>query len=138
VARIIFYEKPGCKTNARQKNMLASAGHEVVPRNLLAQPWTPEALKAFFGETAPARWFNAAAPAVKSGAVVPGRMEAAAALVLLAANPILIRRPLVEAEGRKCAGFDGALVASLLAGLEPGAAPEACSRAAAVPPEMSL
>lgn len=131
---IIFYEKPGCKTNARQKRLLENAGHAVVARNLLAQPWTPETLRPYFGDTAPALWFNAAAPAVKSGAVDPAAMGAEAALAALAADPILIRRPLLDAEGKRSAGFEGALIASLLAGFEGGAAMEGCSRSKSAAP----
>lgn len=29
MARVVFYEKPGCGTNARQKERLKAAGHEV-------------------------------------------------------------------------------------------------------------
>ena len=40
MAHIIFYEKPGCGGNARQKAILQAAGHEVEAKNLLAEPWT--------------------------------------------------------------------------------------------------
>jgi len=80
VATVVFYEKPGCGTNARQKLMLANAGHALEVKSLLAEPWTVERLKSFFGDTPVASWFNPAAPAVKSGAVDPAAMEAEAAL----------------------------------------------------------
>ena len=38
MATVIFYEKPGCVGNAKQKRLLADAGHEVVPRDLLTEP----------------------------------------------------------------------------------------------------
>jgi nitrogenase-associated protein len=134
VATVIFYEKPGCQTNARQKRLLEKAGHSVVARNLLAQSWTPETLRTYFGDSAPALWFNAAAPAVKSGAVVPAAMVAEAALAALVADPILIRRPLLDVAGKRSAGFDGALIASLLAEPEGSATAEGCSRSRAAPP----
>jgi nitrogenase-associated protein len=114
LANIVFYEKPGCGTNARQRRMLEAAGHMVIARNLLAEPWTSERLRGFFGDAPVASWFNAAAPRVKSGEIDPGNMTAPAALALMLAEPLLIRRPLVEGEGQSCAGFEGALVASLL------------------------
>jgi len=39
MATIIFYEKPGCKTNAQQKNILSQLGHSLVVRDLLSEPW---------------------------------------------------------------------------------------------------
>ena len=37
MAKIIFYEKPGCGGNARQKALLLASGHELEVRNLLGQ-----------------------------------------------------------------------------------------------------
>jgi len=71
MARIVFYEKPGCGNNTKQKALLAAAGHEVVARNLLAEPWTHERLLEFFGKRPVADWFNRAAPRVKDGEIVP-------------------------------------------------------------------
>lgn len=134
LAKVIFFEKPGCGTNARQKRALQAAGHELEVRDLLREPWTPERLSAFFGETPLASWFNPAAPKVKSGAVDPATMDAASALALMVAEPLLIRRPLVEAEGARCAGFDREPVLSLLAGQAERADLEGCSRPAAHAP----
>ncbi|MBB6254502.1 ArsC/Spx/MgsR family protein [Nitrospirillum iridis] len=102
---IVFYEKTGCRTNARQRRLLEEAGHTVVPRDLLAEKWTAPRLMAFFGDAPVVEWFNAAAPAVKSGAVVPAALDQGAALALMLANPLLIRRPLLEIEGRRHLGF---------------------------------
>jgi nitrogenase-associated protein len=106
VATIIFYEKPGCGGNARQRRVLEAAGHTIVARNLLTEPWTAAALNDFFGETPVQSWFNTAAPAVKSGAIDPGTIDAASALALMLANPLLIKRPLLEVDGVRQAGFD--------------------------------
>ena len=99
MATVIFYEKPGCGTNARQKRLLEAAGHTVVAKNLLAEPWTAERLQGFFADTPIASWFNPAAPRVKSGAVDPETIDAAGALSLMLSEPLLIRRPLIEADG---------------------------------------
>lgn len=128
---MVFYEKPGCGTNARQRQMLAAAGHALEVRNLLAEPWTAQRLAAFFGATPVSSWFNPAAPQVKAGAVDPSALDADAALALMLADPLLIRRPLVEADGVRCAGFDRAPVTDLLA--EGTALPEACARPGAAP-----
>lgn len=128
MAHVTFWEKPGCGTNARQKLALANAGHTLDVRSLLTEPWTAERLKAFFGATPVASWFNPAAPKVKSGEVKPEAVEAEAAIALMLAEPLLIRRPLVEVEGARCAGFDREPVTSLLGPAAPGAKPlEGCS-----------
>jgi len=114
VTTIIFYHKPGCATNARQKRMLEGAGHTVVAKSLLAEPWTTEALRGFFGSTPVKAWFNPAAPRVKSGEIAPAKLDAAGAITLMLDDPLLIRRPLVEADGQRCAGFDREPVTSLL------------------------
>ena len=118
MATIVFYEKPGCGNNTRQKALLATAGHEVVARNLLTEPWTAERLLGFFGRRPVAEWFNRAAPQVKSGEIVPEQVDADAALELMLQEPLLIRRPLIEAQGCHETGFDQALIHAWL-GLAP-------------------
>ncbi len=103
---IIFYEKPGCANNARQKLLLKNAGHEVIAKNLLDEPWTADRLLMFFGAMPVAEWFNRAAPRVKSGDIVPERVAANDALALMLTEPLLIRRPLMECNGKTIAGFD--------------------------------
>lgn len=127
---ITFYEKPGCGNNTKQKALLAAAGHEVVARNLLTEPWTQERLLAFFGKHPVADWFNRAAPRLKSGEIVPEQFDANTALQLMLQDPLLIRRPLIEADGRKEIGFDQDLIHGWL-GLTPsGSDLEACPRSA--------
>ncbi|HMN82064.1 MAG TPA: hypothetical protein PKA20_19360 [Burkholderiaceae bacterium] len=81
MATIEFYQKPGCATNARQKRMLEAAGHTVNARSLLSEPWTAETLLGFFGSTLVPTWFNPAAPRIKSGEIVPGKLDADRELV---------------------------------------------------------
>jgi len=127
---ITFYQKPGCRTNARQRQMLEAAGHAVIARSLLTEPWTAERLRGFFGSTPVASWFNPAAPRIKSGEIDPAGFEASAALAIMLEEPLLIRRPLVEAGEQRCAGFDREPVTSLLgAPADPDA--EACSKSEA-------
>ncbi len=127
MATIMFYEKPGCRTNARQKQMLEAAGHTVIAKSLLAEPWTAGRLREFFGTAPVASWFNPAAPLVRSGEIDITTIDAATALLLLVDEPSLIRRPLVETDGQRGAGFDREPVISLLGGAVEGNA-EACSR----------
>lgn len=115
MSRIVFYEKPGCGGNARQKVFLIGEGHALEVRNLLAWPWTREMLLAFLDPLPVARWFNGSAPRVKSGDVVPERLDRETALSLLLAEPLLIRRPLMECGGRRLVGFEPERVREWLA-----------------------
>lgn len=133
MALVTFYEKPGCGTNRKQKAMLAAAGHRLDERNLLAEPWTGERLRGFFGDMPVANWFNPAAPRVKSGEIDPLALDPEEALALMLAEPLLIRRPLIETEGRRCAGFDKEPVLSLLGQTDGLEAAQGCSRPAGPP-----
>ena len=125
---ITFYEKPGCSNNTKQKGLLAAAGHEIVARNILTESWTKERLSSFFNNRPVADWFNRAAPRVKSGEIVPEQFDADTALQLMLQDPLLIRRPLIEADGRKEIGFDQELIHGWL-GLTPsGSDLETCPR----------
>lgn len=59
-------------------------------------------------------WFNRAAPAVKSGAVDPQQLSGEQALALLLAEPLLIRRPLIQLGAAHLVGFDPAALNALL------------------------
>jgi len=107
---IIFYEKPGCANNTKQKVLLAAAGHTVFAKSLLTEPWTRERLLEFFGNLPVAAWFNRAAPKVKSREIIPEQVSADKALTMMLAEPLLIRRPLLEADGRREVGFDFELI----------------------------
>ncbi len=106
MAHVIFWEKPGCAGNARQKALLVRSGHTLDVRNLLAEPWTEAELRLFFGTRPVSEWFNKSSPRVKSGEVRPDALDEAAALTLMLAGPLLIRRPLMESGGRREAGFE--------------------------------
>ncbi|MGX1350247.1 nitrogenase-associated protein [Bradyrhizobium elkanii] len=114
MATIVFYQKPGCVTNARQMLALKAAGHDVIAKDILKNPWAAEELRRFFGRTPIASWFNRTAPRIRSGEVNPDAIDAASALALMLADPLLIRRPLIDVDGARCAGFDHEAVLSLL------------------------
>ncbi len=111
---VLFYEKPGCVTNAKQKKSLRDAGSIVIERNLLDNGLTLEALAEFFGSTPHPQWFNPNAPKIKSGEVKPMMLSRTAALQLLMRDPILIKRPLMVIGGQKLCGFDQKRVEELL------------------------
>lgn len=129
MAKVIFYEKPGCGGNARQKLLLKQSGHELDVRDLLTTPWIKQTLRAFFGDRPVSHWFNVSAPRVKSGEVQPAILDAETALSLMLEDPLLIRRPLLECDGRREAGFEFGLIDAWI-GLKPVAAPvtEGCPR----------
>ena len=85
---------------------MQASGHRVEARNLLTEPWTADRLRAYFGAMPVAAWFNRAAPRVKEGIIRPESYGETEALAAMLADPLLIRRPLIEALGRKSAGFD--------------------------------
>jgi len=118
MATVIFYEKPGCINNTKQKKLLQAAGHDLEVHNLLTQAWTLEELRAFLGDRPVADWFNRTAPMVKSGEIIPENLDADAALALMVENPILIRRPLIQVAEERRFGFDTEAIAAWI-GLTP-------------------
>lgn len=122
---IHFWEKPGCQTNARQIEALLSAGHELIVHDLLSEKWTPQRLLDFFIDLPIDRWFNPNAPKVKSGEVVPSMFDVGSALQAMIAEPLLIRRPLIEIGSTRMAGFNSVYMDGLIdANAQPD---EACS-----------
>ncbi len=117
---VLFYEKPGCMNNTRQKQLLAASGHRVLAHNLLEEKWTADSLRPYFGDKPVAEWFNKAAPKVKSGEIDPTAYSAEEALALMVAEPILIRRPLMAANSQKMSGFDAETVKAWIGLVEDG------------------
>ena len=122
MANVIFYEKPGCAGNARQKALLLASGHTVDARNLLAEPWSVSSLRPYFGEKPVQEWFNKESPRVKSGEIDVDKVTPQTALVTMIIDPTLIRRPLMRVGDRCEAGFDPQLVGSWI-GLSPTVEP---------------
>jgi len=120
MATIHFYEKPGCFNNSRQKQLLVSAGHLLIVHDLLKYPWVHnrQLLRSFFGNLPVADWFNRSAPAIKNGEIDPDIMSEIDAIDKMVADPLLIRRPLIDAAGRRKAGFDVESIDAWL-GLQP-------------------
>ena len=108
MAIVHFYEKPGCFNNSRQKQILVAAGHLLIVHDLLGQPWAEnrQRLRSFFADLPIPQWFNPSAPAIKNGEVDPINASENEALDWMIADPLLIRRPLMEANGRRRVGFD--------------------------------
>lgn len=127
MALVIFYEKPGCGGNAKQKQLLSRSGHDIVARDLLAEPWVAETLLAFLAPLPAAAWFNRAHPKVKSGEIVPEAFIAETALAALLADHLLIRRPLLQVGDERRVGWDEDAVAAWIS-LTPAGITEGCPR----------
>lgn len=112
---ILFYEKPGCINNTKQKQLLQEAGYEVDARNLLTEPWSDEHLLSFFSGLPVSEWFNRSAPQVKDGQVIPERLTAEQAIALMLQEPLLIRRPLMQIGDQQLVGFEADKVNQALA-----------------------
>ena len=108
MSTIRFFEKRGCATNAKQKKCLQNAGHTLLVEDLLAYPWAENAvyLRTFFGEKPLADWFNGNAPDIKNAVIDVALFDEKSAIDAMMANPLLIRRPLMEWDSLKMAGFD--------------------------------
>lgn len=128
MAAVTFYAKIGCKTNGKQFQLLVESGHDVERRDILGEPWSREKLIGFFQDLPVADWFNKAAPKVKSGEIDVAHISAEAALSAMLAEPLLIRRPLIDAAGQKIVGFDQDRLRSLIGLNQPeGEIPNGCS-----------
>ncbi len=110
MAQVIFFEKPGCAGNAKQKALLRASGHELETRSLLTEPWTAATLAPYFGDKPVHEWFNQASPRVKSGEIAIDRLTPKEALALMLVDPLLIRRPLMQVGSRRESGFDAELI----------------------------
>jgi nitrogenase-associated protein len=113
---------------------LRSLGYELSVRNLLAESWTAERLRPFFGERPVRDWFNPTAPRIKEGEIRPERLDESTALALMVADPLLIRRPLIESEHGCGCGFEpGPLLDSLGVRLTADQDLQSCSQTGKTP-----
>ncbi|MEA1919523.1 MAG: ArsC/Spx/MgsR family protein [Campylobacterota bacterium] len=103
---VLFYEKPGCATNAKQKEELKNAGCMLIQRSLLDHGLSPEELYEFLKPLDVSAWFNPSAPKIKKGELDTKNISKEEALALLHKEPILIRRPLMVIGDRKFCGFE--------------------------------
>jgi len=114
MATVIFYEKPGCINNTRQKKLLQTAGHQVDERNLLTHPWDTVSLSRFLHPETRDSWLNSTHPGLKSGDLKLNLNRPDEVLAAMCHDPLLIRRPLLEIDGHCLQGFDAALLDQLI------------------------
>lgn len=106
MAQVLFFEKPGCINNAKQKRILRNAGHNVIAMDMLEYPWSEKLLLDYLSSLPLIEWFNQSAPKVKSGKICPDSLMVEDALKLLVKEPVLIRRPLMKVNNEFKVGFD--------------------------------
>jgi nitrogenase-associated protein len=106
IQTIRFFEKPNCTGNSRQKAILMAAGHVIKAENLLTYPFTNIELRSYFGTLPVDQWFNPSSPKIKSGEINTESMNEEQALSAMLADPLLIRRPLIEVDGNRLTGFN--------------------------------
>ena len=106
MADITFYEKPGCLNGEKQKAILNRVGHRLHCVNILKHAWTRAELEPFLASREPRKIMNYTAPANKNGEIDPETLSFEAAVALMVATPLLIRRPLIEVDGLLLQGFD--------------------------------
>lgn len=121
MSHIVFYEKPGCINNTKQKAWLKLAGHEVEDYSILEHPWTVDELQKFFEGKSITDCFNTTAPVIKSGELDYKSLSKDEALAMMVITPLLIKRPLMIVEGKYLQGFDKNLLDAMIGlGPEPG------------------
>ncbi|WP_271600056.1 arsenate reductase family protein [Bradyrhizobium sp. CCBAU 45384] len=106
MATIIFYRKPGCATNARQIQAPQSAGNDLVVEDILTGRWHADELPSFFRNMPLDACFNRAAPRTRSGEVTLYSVDVANALALIAGDPLLTRRPLIDVDAARRGELD--------------------------------
>ncbi len=115
---IIFYEKPGCQGNKRQKALFESYGLKLNVRSILETKWSKEELKSFFKGLTMDEIFNKFAPQIKNNQIDLAKIkDQNEAIELMVLEPILIKRPLLEIDGIKICGFDTKQI-SRISGIE--------------------
>ncbi|MDP3300452.1 MAG: ArsC/Spx/MgsR family protein [Sulfuricurvum sp.] len=111
---VVFYEKPFCAANAKQKSILRASGCTIIERNLLEHGLDGDTIRSFMGDKIVSEWFNPAAPAIKNGHLLPDSFNEVEAMEMLMNDPILIRRPLMIIGTEKLCGFDAKKVSEVL------------------------
>ncbi len=103
---ILFYEKPGCVNNTKQKKRLVDFGFNVISTNLLKTNFSKEQLLNFFADMSIKDCINPNAPAIKNKELDIDNISDENLLTMMISNPILIKRPLIAIGSNKFCGFD--------------------------------
>ncbi|WP_373073131.1 ArsC/Spx/MgsR family protein [Sulfurimonas sp.] len=111
---IVFYEKPGCAGNARQKKLLKQCGYELDVKDILSNPWTTEELQSFFYGLDKTEIVNESAPDIKNGILKLEKITKDDLIFKMLETPILIKRPLMIFGENKLCGFNTSRLSKVL------------------------
>lgn len=114
MAAIIFYEKTGCINNRKIKQILMRAGHELDVRNLLTESWSAATLSPYLDSRGAQYWVNSNHPDVKANRLCLPLEQPEQLIDMLCADPLLIRRPLIQVENRFYQGVDASQLRDLI------------------------
>lgn len=106
---ITLYGLAGCDSCRKARAALRAAGHEVIVRDIRAEPLAPGEIARLLAALGPdlvnrrsATWRG-----------LDASQRAAAPAELIARHPAIMRRPVIEAGGRLFLGWDAAARAAL-------------------------
>jgi nitrogenase-associated protein len=111
---IVFYEKPGCAGNARQKKLLKQCGYELDVKHILNTPWTKDELERFFEGLDKEEIINNSAPDIKNNVIDPDKLSKDELIGYMLDNHILIKRPLMKFNDKYLCGFDTIKLSKIL------------------------
>ncbi len=104
--KIIFYEKPNCAGNTKQKKLLTLNGISFEARSILDTPWDKISLNSFVEGLDTKDIVNNFAPKIKNNEINIATISKEKIIELMIEEPILIKRPLLEIGETKICGFD--------------------------------
>ncbi|HRK42781.1 MAG TPA: ArsC/Spx/MgsR family protein [Gemmobacter sp.] len=107
---MILYGIPTCDTCKKAFKALEAAGHAVTFRDIRKEPLTEAEIARFVGEFGD-RLINKSSTTYRGFSDFLRESEAEAQIV---AQPTVMKRPLIEAEGKLFLGWDAATQAALL------------------------
>jgi len=113
--QIIFYEKPGCVGNDKQKKLLLANGIHFETKSILDTKWDKNTLSLFFKDLKNKDIINQFAPQIKTKELDISQISKEELINLMCKNPILIKRPLLEIGDDKICGFNLKKINTLLA-----------------------
>lgn len=107
---MILYGIPTCDTCKKALKALEAAGHAVIFRDIRKEPLSDTEIARFVGEFGD-RLINKSSTTYRAFSDFLRESEAEAQI---AAQPTVMKRPLIEAEGKLFLGWDGATQEALL------------------------
>jgi nitrogenase-associated protein len=103
---VIFYEKPGCAGNNKQKKLLKNQDLNLEVKDILSTNWTKDKLESFFIGLDKEEIINPFAPSIKKGLLDLNSISKDELIEKMIQEPILIKRPLMQIGTAKICGFD--------------------------------